>query len=54
MKRISKEQWAQARRMDYARWSDGRPYLLYMDEDGATVWGEVEIISNVSREGSDK
>ena len=43
-KQVTREQFNHAKRMDNARIWDGRPYMLYLDTDGATVWGLVEII----------
>ena len=43
-KQVTREQFNHAKRMNNARIWDGRPYMLYLDTDGATVWGPVEII----------
>lgn len=43
-KGITQQEYEDASRHGYTEIKpDGTPYLLYMDDDGATVWGPVVI-----------
>ena len=50
MKKVTKAQWARAKRMGYAAWRNGRPFMLYFESGSGTVWAQVEIVTNVSRD----
>ena len=42
MKIITAEKWFKAPE-EYKKIKDGQKWLLYMDEEGATTWGPVEV-----------
>ena len=44
MKHVTLEEWQAAVRQGYAGLDYAKtPYMLYMDDNGATVWGPVTI-----------
>jgi hypothetical protein len=43
MKTVTLAKWEAAKRQGYTETRDGKPWMLYMDDNGATVWGPVHI-----------